>query len=570
MNESLRQKLCDIVAAHGSAVADDPRRCGELLRQAAPEDGAGVEALLRALEARVPARLALLTEPLALAPLTSGLVRRLVDEQGLSEEQARWAVESWAVALGKGNDEPAALPGGLPAYEHVLAPPPRRWRFLWYALPVLAVAAAVGGWWWNQQRSEVRRLSGRTSGINCLALSADGHTVLVGCGDKSLRLWDVDTGAELGKFDGHEGPPSSVAPSPDGRLALSCGGQVQSQNGKISATDCVVRAWDLGRGQASPPFGIGFKITDNVLKKLGEDGMSEAVRRKLGPLKDRRFDSEQDLTNELAKLLTRDAVSWRWPFPASWVSWLNRRAKVLARDEVSRHQKAMLEYARAEGYDVPIYHVTFSPDGKLALACMGGWEYKENEYLFNKEKQPLPKDCVVRLYDVATGQQVRKLEGHKMPVWSAAFTPDGKHVVSAGWDSTLRLWEVATGRELGKVDVPDKGHVLCLAVSPDGKRLLTGDDQSRVALWNLDDLELEYEQKRSTQGVWGVAFSPDGRRAVSGGDDFQVRLWDADTLTELRHFPGHTSSVRGVAFLPDGRHALSASGDGTVRVWRMP
>src|SRR5262245_52521865 len=124
MTELLRQKLCDIVTAHGSGVADDPGRCGELLRQAAPEDGAGVEALLRALAARVPARLALLTEPLAMAPLTSGLVRRLVDEQGLSEEEARWAVESWAVALGKGDG--AAAPGGLPAYAHVLAPPRRR------------------------------------------------------------------------------------------------------------------------------------------------------------------------------------------------------------------------------------------------------------------------------------------------------------------------------------------------------------------------------------------------------------------------------------------------------------
>src|SRR5437764_4311337 len=149
MTESLRQKLCDIVAAHGPAVADDPRRCGELLREAAPEDGAGVEVLLRALEAHVPARLALLTEPLALAPLTSGLVRRLVGEQGLSEDQARWAVESWAVALGKGGAESPALPGQLPAYDHVLAAPRRRWRWLWYVVPALAVLAALGGWWWD-------------------------------------------------------------------------------------------------------------------------------------------------------------------------------------------------------------------------------------------------------------------------------------------------------------------------------------------------------------------------------------------------------------------------------------
>src|SRR5947209_6641520 len=113
MTDLLRRKLCDIVADQGPAVADDPRRCAELLRQAAPDDGAGVEALVRALEAHVPARLALLTEPLALAPLTSGLVRRLVEEQGLSEAAARWAVESWAVALGRGDTAAPAPPGAL-------------------------------------------------------------------------------------------------------------------------------------------------------------------------------------------------------------------------------------------------------------------------------------------------------------------------------------------------------------------------------------------------------------------------------------------------------------------------
>ncbi|HEX5270958.1 MAG TPA: hypothetical protein VFW33_10740, partial [Gemmataceae bacterium] len=177
MTEQLRQKLCDIVAAHGTTVADDPARCGELLRQAAPEDGAGVEALLGALKAHVPARLALLTEPLAMAPVTSGLVRRLVDEQGLSEEAARWAVESWAVALGKGG-EGAAPPGPFSAYGHVLAPPRRRWRFLWYLLPALAVAAALGGWWWSGQRAELRRFGGRTNGVFYPTLDADERTLL--------------------------------------------------------------------------------------------------------------------------------------------------------------------------------------------------------------------------------------------------------------------------------------------------------------------------------------------------------------------------------------------------------
>jgi WD40 repeat protein len=510
MNEQLRQKLCDIVAAHGAGVADDPGRCGELLRHAAPEDGAGVEALLRALEARVPARLALLTEPLAMAPLTSGLVRRLVDEQGLSEEAARWAVESWAAALGKG--DAAAAAGGLPAYEHVLAPPRRRWRFLWYLLPALAVAAALAGWWWSGQRAELRRFGGRNGGVYYLSLNADGHRLLGACGDGLLRLWDVDSGEEDRPIKPVLKNVFDAALSPDGRLALWCGGAVKSENGKYVPEDCAVRGRNLETGSDFPE-----------------------------------------------------------PFDKA---------------------------------EVPFYCVAFSPDGRLALAGLGDYEHKEGESA-GKDKKPLPKDCVVRLYEVtrkpmtlsAFGAStvgllgspngegpllaasalfpgrttaLRDLKGHDAPVWRAVFTPDGRRVVSAGMDGTLRLWDVADGHELKRVEVRDKAHVVSLAVSPDGRRLLTGDNQARLTLWDLDELEPQREIKCSGQVVAAVAFSPDGRRALSGGDDYMMRLWDAETLTELRHFPGHTSSVYGVAFLDDGRRALSGSSDGTIRVWKLP
>jgi hypothetical protein len=475
MNEQLRQKLCDIVAAHGTGVADDPGRCGELLRQAAPEDGAGVEALLRALEVRVPARLALLTEPLAMAPVTSGLVRRLVDEQGLSEEAARWAVESWAAALGKGDS--AAAPAGLPAYEHVLAPPRRRWRFLWYLLPALAVAAALAGWWWSGQRAELRRFGGRNGGVYYLSLDADRHRLLGACGDGLLRLWDVDSGEEDKPIKPVLKNVFDVALSPDGRLALWCGGAIKSENGKFVPEDCAVRGYNP--------------------------------------------ETRSDLPE---------------PFDKA---------------------------------EVPFYCVAFSPDGRLALAGLGDYEHKEGESA-GKDKKLVPKDCVVRLYDVATGKALRDLKGHKSPVWRAVFTPDSRRVVSADMDGTLRLWDVADGRELKSAEVSKKAHIVCLDVSPDGRRLLTGDNQARLTLWDLDELEPQREVKCSGQVVAAVAFSPDGRRALSGGDDYMLRLWDAETLAELRHFPGHTSAVYGVAFLDDGRRALSGSSDGTIRVWRLP
>ncbi len=489
MNDRLRQALCDIVAAHGPAVADDPRRCAELLR-AASDDRAGVDALLRALEVQVAARLSLVTEALAPASVTSGLVRRLVEEQGLSDQSARWAVDAWARALGK----TLAAPDGALFSDHTLAPPTRRrpWRLIALAA---AVAAALGAWWWLGQGAEVRRFTTHTDGVTSLALSADGRLLLVGGMDHSLRLWDVDGATELRRFDGHTERLARVALSPDGSRALSCSGVVDRRDGKLVrasgassrvveridgklvALDCTVRLWDVATG--------------TELRRLGE--------------------------------------------PA-----------------------------------VPQYGVAFTPDGRQALTFGGGHELRDGEFVL-KDGKYVPRECVLKLYDVESGRELRQFSGHKEPVYCAAFTPDGRRLVSGSADGTVLVWEVGSGAGPRSLDVGGKSAVLSVAVSPDGRRLLTGDANSRLRLWNLDDGEEVYDARTAHSGwLRGVAFSPDGRRALTGGDDFLVRLWDVDEGAEKRHFTGHTEGVTGVAFLPDGRTGVSGGADGTVRLWRLP
>ena len=114
------------------------------------------------------------------------------------------------------------------------------------------------------------------------------------------------------------------------------------------------------------------------------------------------------------------------------------------------------------------------------------------------------------------------------------MSPDGKRLVACNSDRKLRIFDVATGKELLRIDP----HLTL-----DGK----------------------YESE-----PFCVAFSPDGKCIASGGYDNTVRLWDAQTGTELRKYEGHTNYVAGVAFFPDGKRIASASADGTARIWRMP
>ena len=178
-------------------------------------------------------------------------------------------------------------------------------------------------------------------------------------------------------------------------------------------------------------------------------------------------------------------------------------------------------------------------------------------------------DRTVRLWDLASGREVRRL-WHPGDAKALAALADGKRAVSGCTDGWVRLWDLRNGQELRRL-VRHTGTVTCVAVSPDGRLALSGGEDGVLL---VSDIEKGGELRRFEGQpclVAAVAFSPDGSRVLAGGDDGILRLGKMASREPLEPLSGHDRDRRiwSVAFSPDGHRAVTGSSDLSVVVWDL-
>ena len=221
------------------------------------------------------------------------------------------------------------------------------------------------------------------------------------------------------------------------------------------------------------------------------------------------------------------------------------------------------EKASKKGFIRPIVIV-----GLIAVLLTAAWKGYYELYL-KKNKSKENSDNVEYKYEKYEDKSiglVHILQGDSYNVMSVCYSPDGKYIVSGGWDRTIKVWNSRTGALLHTL----QGHskwVYSVSYSPDGKYIVSGSIDNTIKVWNSRTGTLLHTLQGHSDDVNSVSYSPDGQYIVSGSNDNTIKVWNSRTGTLLHTLQGHSDWVWSVCYSPDGQYIVSGSDDNTIKVW---
>jgi WD40 repeat protein len=370
-------------------------------------------------------------------------------------------------------------------------------------------------------------LEGHTRRVNLLVLSTDAKKLITGSWDKTIRVWDLQSGECLRTLEGHSNRISALQMTPDQRHPRIAG-----------SVDKTLKLWDLATGQCVTTFyGHGGSVDTIALASSGKQVVSAS----------------------------EDATVKVWD--------LNKRSPDLQRN----------------AHPTRVSTLAVTPDGKKVISGsswgdLKAWDFESHECLYTLQAHsdeinaivvtPDSKtivtgssDKLLKVWDRESGECRASLVGHDGDIHAIAVSSDGKQIVSGSQDGTLRVWTLENAEGISVLERHGLG-VSSVSISSDNRWIVSASKDGTLRIWDFNTGRCIATLKGHND-IAVAMLASGGRKIISRSTDNLVKIWDAETgscLNTLQTY-GWPLPFEVMFTAPTSNHIVALSADSTAKVW---